>query len=126
MTKRALADACGVTPMAITNYESGNRRPDMTIIKKMAEALDVHVVDFISSRNENLQFIHGEFRKKNALSKGEQEYIREYVEEYFSRFFTTVGFFGGSPLPTVPKCGHLLISNDYEADAASVGLLEAI
>ena len=39
MTKRALAEACGVTPMAITNYESGKRRPEMAIIKKMAEAL---------------------------------------------------------------------------------------
>ena len=120
MTKRALAEACGVTPMAITNYESGKRRPEMAIIKKMAEALDVHVVDFLESRNDNLQFNHGEFRKKSALSKGEQAYIRESVEEYFNRFFTAVGFFGGNPLPEPPKYGHLTISKNYESDAEAL------
>ena len=27
MTRKALAEAIGVTPMAISNYESGKRRP---------------------------------------------------------------------------------------------------
>ena len=37
MTKAALADACGVSPMAISNYESGKRKPDIEIINKHAE-----------------------------------------------------------------------------------------
>ena len=120
MTKRALAEACDVTPMAITNYESGKRRPEMEIINKMAEALDVRVVDFLSSRNDNLKFRHGEFRKKTVLSKGEQEYVCESVEEYFNRFFTAVGFFGGNPLPEPPKHSRLIISKDFESDAAKL------
>ncbi|MBO5513909.1 MAG: ImmA/IrrE family metallo-endopeptidase [Mogibacterium sp.] len=120
MTKAALADACGVSPMAISNYESGKRKPDIEIINKMAEALDVHVVDFLSSRNAALSFSHGEFRKKTTLTKGEQEYVREAVEEYFNRFFTAVGFFGGDPLPVPPDCKCVKLSGNYEDDASAM------
>ena len=120
MTKAALAEKCGVSPMAISNYESGKRKPDMDIINKLAKALDVHVVDFISTRNDSLSFDHGEFRKKVSLTKGEQEYVREAVEEYFGRFFTAVSFLGGDPLPEAPKCGSLPVSGDFEVDAAKL------
>ena len=39
LTKAALASKVGVTPMAITNYENGDRRPDMPTIKALAKAL---------------------------------------------------------------------------------------
>ena len=65
MTKKELADVLGLTPMAITNYESGKRRPDIDQINKMAEVLGIHVVDFLASRNTNLKFEHCEFRKKS-------------------------------------------------------------
>ena len=87
MSKKDLAEACGVTPMAITNYEQGTRRPEIEIINKMAKALDVGVADFIRSRNDNLVFAHGEFRKSSQLTKSQQEYVKEAVEEYFGRFF---------------------------------------
>lgn len=120
MTKAALAEECGVSPMAISNYESGKRRPDMAIINKLAKALGVHVVDFLSSRNDSLNFVHGEFRKKAVLTKSEQEYIREAVEEYFGRFFTAVDYLGGDPLAEKPKHKPLTITGDYEVDAAKL------
>ena len=33
MTKKELASLVNISPMAITNYENGKRRPDMKIIK---------------------------------------------------------------------------------------------
>ncbi|MCR4734830.1 MAG: helix-turn-helix domain-containing protein, partial [Treponema sp.] len=95
MSKKDLAEACGVTPMAITNYEQGTRRPEIEIINKMAKALDVGVADFIIARNENLMFVHGPFRKNSALAKSQQEYVKEAVEEYFGRFFEAVDYLGG-------------------------------
>ena len=56
MTKKDLADACDVTPMAITNYESGKRKPDMETVKKLASALGVKTIDFLQTRNDQLQF----------------------------------------------------------------------
>lgn len=120
MTKKRLADACGVTPMTISHYESGKRRPDMATIKKMAAALDVKVSDFLAARNANVTFQHGDFRKKSTLTKGEQEFVREYVEEYFGRFFDAVEFLGGNPLPAPLDVHSLEITGDEEVDAKAL------
>ena len=69
MTKKELAQKVGVTPMAITNYESGKRRPDMSTITKLADVLGVYVSDFLAMRNSELKFSHHEFRKNISLTK---------------------------------------------------------
>ncbi len=120
MSKKDLAEACGVTPMAITNYEQGTRRPEIEIINKMAKALDVGVADFIRSRNDNLAFVHGEFRKSSQLSKSQQEYVKEAVEEYFGRFFDAVDYLGGEPLPSPPSIHCLESSGNFEDDATNL------
>ena len=117
MSKKDLAEACGVTPMAITNYEQGTRRPEIEIINKMAKALDVGVADFISARNENLMFVHGPFRKNSALAKSQQEYVKEAVEEYFGRFFEAVDYLGGQTLPEPPEIQCLDSTGEFEKDA---------
>ncbi|MBP5304023.1 MAG: helix-turn-helix domain-containing protein [Clostridia bacterium] len=114
---KELADACGVSPMSISYYESGQRKPDMDMINKIAKVLGIYVGDFLTSRNTNLNFIHCEFRKHTVLSKSQQEYAKESVEEYFSRFFDAVECLGGNPLPTPPKCYSLKRSGDSEKDA---------
>ena len=117
VSKKDLAQACGVTPMAITNYEQGTRRPEIEIINRMAKALGVGVADFIRSGNDTLSFVHGEFRKSSALTKSQQEFVREAVEEYFGRFFDAVDYLGGEPLPAPPKIHCLKPSGDFEKDA---------
>ena len=117
MSKKDLAEACGVTPMAITNYEQGARKPEIEIINRLAKALDVGVADFIRSRNDNLVFAHGEFRKNSALTKSQQEFVREAVEEYFGRFFDAVDYLGGEPLPLPPDIHCLKSTGNFEDDA---------
>lgn len=118
MSMKDLAIAVGVTPMAISNYESGKRKPEMETINKMAEILGIKVVDFLSRRNSGLTYQHFEFRKSSLLTKGQQEFVREAVEEYFSRFFDTVDYLGGNPLSTPPQCHFLKLSDDFCTDAA--------
>ena len=120
MTKKQLASLAGVTPMSISHYENGERKPGMDVIRKLAKALDVRVSDFLSKRNENLTFIHGEFRKKSKLSESLQEYIRESVEEYMNRFFTIVDVLGGEVLPEAPACHGVNLSGDVEQDAKTL------
>mgnify|MGYP002523998457 FL=1 len=117
MTKKMLADKINLTPMAITNYEDGNRMPNMDIIKKLAKVLDVNVSDFLAIRNERLVFNHGEFRKNSTLTNTQQEFVRESVEEYFSRFYSVVELLGGDVLPIAPNCHVIQISNDSEVNA---------
>ena len=117
MTKKELASKSNLTPMAITNYENGTRKPTMEIMQALAAALGVRVSDFLAVRNENLSFAHGEFRKQSSLTVAQQEYIHEFVEEYFSRFFTAVELLGGEVLPSAPNCHALTLTRDVEQDA---------
>lgn len=121
MTKKDLANAVGVTPMAITYYEDGKRQPSMDTIKQLAKVLNVTVTDFLSNRNEEMQFSHGKFRKGSKLGSANQEYIRESVEEYFGRFFQVVSFLGGfSVLEPIPKLKVLDWTEDYEVAASKL------
>lgn len=120
MSKTALAEACGVSTMAISNYESGKRKPDIEMINKLADVLGIYVVDFLASRKSNLSFDHREFRKHSVLTKSQQEYVRESVEEYFGRFFDVVDCLGGDPLPKPPRCNTLTKTGDYEEDAKTL------
>lgn len=122
MTKKELAEKCDLTAMAITHYENGDRMPDMDILKKLACVLGVRVSDFLSVRNANLVFQHGEFRKNASLPMSKQEFIRESVEEYFSRFYTAVELLGGEVLPEAPACHVVSMTGDIEADAKAMRL----
>jgi transcriptional regulator with XRE-family HTH domain len=120
MSKKELADKANLTPMAITNYEKGVRKPDMRTLQSLADALEVRIIDFLAVRNENISFVHGEFRKNASLSKTQQEYIHECVEEYFNRFMTVVEILGGEVLPDAPACHCIPLSQNPErCDRAS-------
>lgn len=120
MSMKELASLVGVSPMAISHYENGERKPGMDTIKALAQALGVRVTDFLGSRNENLVFAHGEFRKSTKLSGKQQDYIREAVEEYMSRFYSAVDVLGGEVLPEAPMCHGLAMTGDAEKDALAM------
>jgi len=117
MSKTELAKKCNLSPMAITHYENGDRKPDMNVLKNMAEVLGVRVADFLVMHNEGLTFQHGEFRKSVSLSKEKRELVRASVEEYFSRFMMIVEILGGEVLPTAPNTGCLALLEDIEENA---------
>ncbi len=120
MSQKELASIVNVSPMAISNYEKGLRKPNMDVLKQLAKALNVRVSDFLAIRNENLVFSHGEFRKNTKLLGEKQQFVRESVEEYFNRFFTVVELLGGEILPEPPQCHVLPVSGDSESDAQSL------
>lgn len=117
MTQKELASLMHVTPMTISYYESGERRPSMDTIKELAQVLGVKVTDFLGNRNENLVFVHGEFRKNNKLLIKHQDFIKESVEEYFGRFYSVVDVLGGEVLPNPPVAHQLNLSKDAEKNA---------
>lgn len=120
MTKKGLAAAVGITPMCITHYENGTRKPEFTTIKKLAEVLNVSILDFMAIRNGSHRYAHCEFRKNSKLNVADQEYICESVEEYFDRFFTVTEILGGEVLPSYPPYHSLEMTDDIEADAQAL------
>ena len=118
MTKKALSEAIGVTPMAITNYENNERQPSMDTIKKLAEVLNIRVTDFLENNGSELVFTHGKFRKGSKLGVMDQEYIKESVEEYFGRFFQVLSFLGGKKiLEPIPQLNSIPLTEDPEQAA---------
>ncbi len=120
LSKKALAEACGVTPMAMTHYEAGDRRPDVDIVERIAEALGVRLADLLKRRNSELVFVHGDFRKVASMGMGDQELVRGAVEEYFGRFYDVIEVLGGDVLPEAPACGVVPMTGDVEVDAAAL------
>lgn len=118
MSKKDLAARVGVSAMAITNYECGSRKPDMKTMKALALALGVRVSDFLTTRNEHLTFVHGEFRRNSSLTKSQQDYISASVEEYFGRFMTVVDVLGEKVLPDFPACHKLQLQSTPEQSAS--------
>lgn len=117
MSMKELADLVQISPMTISYYEREERRPDMQMIKALAQALHVRVTDFLANRDASLEFCHGEFRKNSKLSAKQQEFVREEVEEYFGRFYQAVNILGGEVLPGSPQMHVLALSDSAEEDA---------
>lgn len=120
MSKAELAKQCNLSSMAITHYENGDRKPDMEVLKTLANVLGVRVADFLVVHNEGLHFQHGEFRKNSSLGKEKREFIRASVEEYFNRFMSIVEILGGEVLPLVPQTGSLTLVDDIEENAKTL------
>lgn len=120
MTKKQLAEKCGISPMAISNYEKGLRKPDMDIVNKLAKNLNIKVADFLSPVMPDLVFNHAEFRKTSKVTAIEQEYIKSSVENYFNRFFNAVDCIPEDVLAP-PVVSHLIDSTkDSEKDAKAI------
>lgn len=120
MSMKELASLVGVSSMTISYYESGERKPSMDTMKVIAKVLGVKVTDFLSNRNENLVFVHGEFRKGSKLSVKQQDYIKESVEEYLGRFYSVIDVLGGDVLPDAPVCHGLILTDDVEENALAM------
>lgn len=120
LTKKALAEASGLTPMAITHYEAGERKPAMESLTAIAGVLGVSLADLLRRRNAGLVFEHGDFRKNSNAPVALQDFVRESVEEYFGRFYDVVECLGGEVLPDAPACGALPLTGEVERDAAAL------
>lgn len=120
LSKRELASLIHVTPMSIGNYESGKRKPSMEVLQSLAQVLNVRVSDFLAHHDENLTFVHGEFRKGGCLTVRQQEYICASVEEYMGRFYSILEILGGNVLPDPPAHHRVSLSSDAEEDAKNL------
>lgn len=52
MTQKELAGACGLSELSVCRYEKGERIPNITLAKRMAEALGCSLEDLCEDGNE--------------------------------------------------------------------------
>lgn len=85
MKQSELAEKLDVTTRTIQNYESGNREPNIETLKKMAEILDVPIINILGAvHDENLQKkLLTEISSDDLFSsKSDREENKEYDEVY--------------------------------------------
>lgn len=85
MKQSELAEKLDVTTRTIQNYESGNREPNIETLKKMAEILDVPIINILGPvDDENLQkkLLTEVDSDELFSSKSEREDNKEYDEVY--------------------------------------------
>ena len=120
ISKKELAAAIGISPMAITYYEQNQRIPDLAMTRKLAAVLETNLVGLMSSYSETHQFQHGEYRKNSKLSNKYQDLICATVEDYFNRFLSVSNILGKDALRDAPLCHSIVPSMDAEADAEAL------
>ena len=112
-TKREVAEALGVTPAAIGQYEAGTTRPRPDLIPRLADILGVPTRFFLAGRpHAKLDASMAHFRSLRSTSAYKRAKAAAFVEQVWELTYALEkrvqmplvdlpGFAGGEVLPTV-------------------------
>ncbi len=92
ITQKDMADFLGISRQAYANYETGNREPDLTTLKRIAEYFNV-TVEYLLGNSELPQTTHENNADLNLRTEQEKTLIRvfrETTEEGRLRIIQTV------------------------------------
>ena len=115
ISQEDLAQQIGLNKMAVSNYEMDKRNPEMAIIQKIAEALDVSLSALLSQQDQQLVIEHGAFRKQSSIKKGTQDLIFGKLDRYLGRLFNVVSILGETVLAPSPSIERKRMMNCEEA-----------
>src|SRR5215813_2570093 len=73
LTKKALAEAIGVTPHTVLRYESAEILPSEEIVKKISQALNFPVEFFSGDEIDKVKGDAASFRSMAAMTAGERD-----------------------------------------------------
>lgn len=102
LSMQELADKLGnrITKQAISKYEQAKMKPDSEILIALSNALNVPVDYFFRETSVNMQNV--EFRKRQRLSRTEEESIRQKVIDFLERYFELENILNIEPFFNTP------------------------
>jgi len=103
LSQERLAQLVGLNKMAISNYETGKRTPDYTTIRKLSNALGISIGSLMSQHGDQLEIVHGAFRKHSSITRSKQELILGKADRYLGRLFNVVAILGDAVLAPKPS-----------------------
>ena len=103
MSQEKLAQLVGLNKMAISNYENGKRTPDYTTIRNLSNALGTSIGSLMSRHGDDLEIVHGAFRKHASITQAKQELILGKADRYLGRLFNVVSILGDAVLAPMPS-----------------------
>jgi len=95
LSQRGLAEAAGVSAMAISKYERGLDVPGSAVLLRLAEALAVKTEYFV--RPTTVALTPPSYRRRARLSRKEQNALMGQVQDWLERYLDVEHFFGGPP-----------------------------
>jgi transcriptional regulator with XRE-family HTH domain len=100
MTLKQLADKAGCTDAYLSQLERGHANPSVMILKKIASALQMKVVDFfLESETDNDVVLKEDERVNINFKRGDanmQMLVRNILNKRMQPFYTTIEPGGGS------------------------------
>jgi Zn-dependent peptidase ImmA (M78 family)/DNA-binding XRE family transcriptional regulator len=95
LSQRALADAAGVSAMAISKYERDLDVPGSGVLLRLAQALDVKTEYFL--RPVTVTITAPSYRRRTSLPRKQEQAIMGQIQEWLERYLDIESFFGGPP-----------------------------
>ena len=87
LTQEQLGELLGVTNQAVSKWESGVSMPDIMLLPRIAEALEINIYDLYGT-TKNSQVHKGQIQKIDEFSITAQNQVKEYL--YHQLFSETV------------------------------------
>jgi Zn-dependent peptidase ImmA (M78 family)/DNA-binding XRE family transcriptional regulator len=105
LSQRALAEAAGVSAMAISKYEREMDMPSSGVLLRLAQALGVKTEYFL--RPVTVNITAAVYRRRTSLPRKQEYAVMGQLQEWLERYLDLEGFFGGPPhfdLPAELDC----------------------
>ncbi len=97
-TQKQIAEALGVVPSCVTQWENGVRNPDVFMLKKLAELLDCTTDELLESVSESIFIEKSDYENKYKRYGGTKDGSligisskTMSINEFFDLMFTTYG-----------------------------------
>jgi Zn-dependent peptidase ImmA (M78 family) len=124
LSLQELSDKLGnvVTKQSLNKYEKSVMKPDSELLIKIAHALGVTIDYFF--REQSVELVGVEFRKKSRLTKTQENSVKEKTIDFLERYFELENILALSN-DFVNPLGDNLISNQQDIEDKSLELRNA-
>jgi Zn-dependent peptidase ImmA (M78 family)/transcriptional regulator with XRE-family HTH domain len=123
MSQRDLAEAAGVSAMAISKYERDLDIPSSGVLLRLAAALSVKIEYFL--RPVTVVITVPSYRRRTSLPRKQEYAIVARIQEWLERYLDVETFFGGSPPFDFPSDLSRRVTSLDEVDQVALELRQA-
>jgi Zn-dependent peptidase ImmA (M78 family)/DNA-binding XRE family transcriptional regulator len=123
MSQRDLAEAAGVSAMAISKYERALNIPGSDVLLRLAQALGVKTEFFL--RPVTVSLTIPSFRRRTSLSRKKEYAILGQIQEWLERYLDAESLFGETPSIDLPDDLDRRVASVDEVERVALELREA-
>jgi Zn-dependent peptidase ImmA (M78 family)/transcriptional regulator with XRE-family HTH domain len=120
LNQRDLAEAAGISAMAISKYERDLDTPSSGVLLRLARALDVKTEYFL--RPITITVSAPAYRRRTSLPRKQEQAIAAQIQEWLERYLDVESFFGGPPEFELPSDVNCRVASLDEVERVAIEL----